>query len=45
MGIGFMLFLLALAAAWFSCRVTDAGNPADAMEREASTILRTFAEL
>jgi hypothetical protein len=28
-GIGVVLFLLALAAAWFSRRVTDAGNPAD----------------
>jgi MFS family permease len=44
MGIGFVLFLLALGAAWFSCRVAEAGNPAEAMECEVSTVLRTFAE-
>ena len=43
-GIGFVLFLLALAAAWFSRRVTDAGDPADVTEREARTIVRTFAD-
>ena len=43
-GIGCVLFLLALAAAWFSRRVTDGGDPADGMEREANTIVTTFAE-
>ena len=43
-GIGVVLFLLALAAAWFSRRVTDAGNPADVSERDAGTTVTTFAE-
>ncbi|HSB44600.1 MAG TPA: MFS transporter [Nitrospira sp.] len=43
-GIGFVLFLLALVAAWFSRRVTDTGDPADVTEREARTIVRTFAD-
>jgi MFS family permease len=43
-GIGVVLFLLALAAAWFSRRVTDAGNPADVSERDAGTIVTTFAK-
>jgi DHA3 family macrolide efflux protein-like MFS transporter len=43
-GIGVVLFLLALAAAWFSRRVTDAGNPADVSKRDAGTIATTFAE-
>ena len=43
-GIGVVLFLLALAAAWFSRRVTDAGNPADVSERDAGTIVTTLAE-
>jgi len=42
--IGVVLFLLALAAAWFSRRVTDAGNPADVSKRDAGTIVTTFAE-
>ena len=43
-GIGFVLFLLALAAAWFSRRVTDPGDPANMVERDARTIVTTFAE-
>ena len=43
-GIGVVLFLLALAAAWFSRRVTDAGYPADVLDRDAGTIVTTFAE-
>jgi MFS transporter, DHA3 family, macrolide efflux protein len=43
-GIGVVLFLLALAAAWFSRTVVDAGNPADVLERDASTIVTTSAE-
>jgi MFS family permease len=43
-GIGVVLFLLALAAAWFSRRVTDAGNPTDVSKRDAGTIVTTFAE-
>jgi protein-S-isoprenylcysteine O-methyltransferase Ste14 len=43
-GIGVVLFLLALAAAWFSRRVTDAGNPGDVSERDAGTIVTTFGE-
>ena len=43
-GIGVVLFLLALAAAWFSRRVTDAGNPADVSERDAGTIVTTFTK-
>jgi len=31
LGIGFVLFLLALAAAWFSRRLKDAGGLADVM--------------
>lgn len=38
-GIGVVLFLLALAAAWFSRGVADAGNPADVLERDAGTIV------
>lgn len=43
-GIGFVLFLLALAAAWFSRWVMDACDPADITERKAGTIVRTLAE-
>jgi MFS family permease len=43
-GIGFVLFLLALAASWFSQRVPDAGDPADVTERDASTIVGALAE-
>ena len=43
-GIGVVLFMLALTAAWFSRRVTDAGNPADVSKRDAGTIVTTFAE-
>jgi DHA3 family macrolide efflux protein-like MFS transporter len=43
-GIGFVLFLLALAAAWFSRRVTDPDDPANMVERDARTIVTRFAE-
>jgi MFS transporter, DHA3 family, macrolide efflux protein len=43
-GIGFVLFLLTPVAAWFSRRVTGAGDPTDVTEREASSMVRTFTE-
>jgi MFS family permease len=43
-GIGVVLFLLALTAAWFSRRVTDAGNPADVSEGDAGMTVTTFGE-
>jgi DHA3 family macrolide efflux protein-like MFS transporter len=42
-GIGFMLFVLGLAAAWLSCRITAWGDSADATAREAVTMGSTFA--
>jgi hypothetical protein len=43
-GIGLVLFLLALFAAWFNRRLTDAGDPADLTDHTADTNAGTFAE-
>ncbi len=43
-GIGLVLFLLALFAAWFNRRLADAGDPADIADHKASTNAGTFAE-
>ena len=43
-GIGLVLFLLALFAAWFNRRLTDAGNPADITDHRADTNAGTFVE-
>jgi MFS transporter, DHA3 family, macrolide efflux protein len=43
-GIGFVLFVLGLAAAWFSRRVIDAGEPVAVTEREAGPVVSTLAE-
>ncbi|HLZ35254.1 MAG TPA: MFS transporter [Nitrospira sp.] len=43
-GIGVVLFLLALAAAWFSRRITDAGDPADVTECDARPMVGNLAD-
>src|SRR5262249_19216026 len=43
-GIGFVLFVLSFAAAWFSRRITAVSDSADGTEREGVTMPSTFVE-
>jgi MFS family permease len=44
-GIGLVLFLLALAAAWFSRRVTETGDPADVTEGKAGAYMQRWGQV